>query len=309
MENFTLPKIKEVTVIKVIKIKVFILVMSVLCLSSCTHDEPDKSQSVVSPSFTEEGDILKESESPDFSITPTDKVVSDKIIPTKEDILVAFRFWVNFEEWRYENDNYSSYIDEKRTVEIYYKRRDQKNYEGYLYFPFEKNGKTMYEEFSFLFGEEGFCSSPLTDCEPKKSINKKLTYLGTETFYFAKEDVCKPVFPDSSHRKEKAISEFKQKITEELSSCGRKKSEYKVYIQDFTNEDALCGGTEALVVDDEKMTYWEVCYGNMTDDGTEKLEVCIRGGWITYDWSDDLDRARAEKTMELSICDFSVVVP
>lgn len=291
--------------------KVLILVMSVICLSSCAYDEPDNSQSVAPFSFTE--DVLKETELSDFSITPTDAEVSNKIIPTKEDILAAFRFCINFEEWPYGNDNYSSYIDEERTVVIYYKRRNQKNYEGYLYFPFEKNGKTMYEEFSFLFGEEGFCSCPLTDPttgdEPQKSIIEKLTYLGTETFYFAKEDVCKPVFPDSSPHKKKAISEFKQKITEELSSCGRKKSEYKVYIQDFTNEDALHGGTEALVVDGEEMTYWQVGYENMMDDGTEKLEVCIRGGWITYDWSDDLDRASAEKTMELSICDFSVVVP
>ena len=285
--------------------------MSVLCLSSCTHDEPDKSQSVVSPSFTEEGDILKESESPDFSIIPTDKVVSEKIIPTKEDILNALRFWINFCEWQYESGQYPSYMDKERTVELYYyKRRDQNRYEGYLYFPFKKNGKTMYEEFSFLFGEEGFCSWPLIDCETKKSINKKLTYLGTETFYFAKEDVRKPVFPDSSPRKEKAIAEFKQKITEQLSSNGRKKSEYKVYIRDFSNEDALRGdATEALVIDGEEMNYWGLGYESMTDDGTEKLEVCIRGGWITYDWSDDLDRARAEKTMELSICDFSVVVP
>lgn len=287
--------------------------MGVLCLSSCTHDKPDKSQSVMSPSFTEDGGILKETASPDVSITPTDKAVSEKVIPTKEDILDAFRFWINFCEWRYGNDNYPSYIDKERTVELYYyKRKDQNRCEGYLYFPFEKNGKTMYEEFVFLFGEEGFCSDPLYDCRTKKSINKKLTYLGTETFYFAKEDVRKPVFPASSPRKEKAIAEFKQEITEQLSSNGTGTSEYKVYIQDFSNEDALCGSDiPALLVYDGKMEYWYLGYMNTRDDGTEKLEVYSRvgSGGIVMDWSDDLDRAIAEKIMELSVCDFSVVVP
>lgn len=298
--------------------KSLILVIIVLCLSSCTHNEPDNLQEVASSSFTKK--IPMKSESPASSISLGDVEGTDEIIPTKEDILAAFRFYINFYEWKYGNGNYSSYIDRERTVEIYYKKRkNQDIFEGYLFFPLEENGKTVYEEFSFLFGEEGFCSWALTDAtmedEPQKSISKKLTYLGTETFYFAKDDVCKPVFPESSPKKEKAISEFKQKITEELSSHGREKSKYKVYIQDFTNEDTIYGETEVLlVIDNKEIEFWQAGYMNTRDDRTEQLEVYFQnrhgtGVPLTFDWSDDLERASAEKMMELSVCDFSIVVP
>ena len=287
-----------------------ILAFTVIFLSGCTSINLE---SVESPSFTE--CISPRVQSLTSTLCSMKTEIPDKTVPSKEEIISAFRFWINFNAWKYDQNDF---IDQERVVEIYYERnnpdyaRDDDYFLGYLFFPYEENGKTLYEKYVFIFNEEGFSLEP-SETSEAKTISKKLIYLGRETFYLAKKDVTKPVFPASSPRKEKLISRFKQKIIETLPSYGSEKAEYKVYIQNFTNvEDSAL---VLLVKNGSEISYGEVRYGEELDDGSFIDEVYFNnlrhgpGVPDTYDWNDEDARKRAEKIIELSVCDFSVAVP
>lgn len=134
------------------------------------------------------------------------------MIPSKEEIISTFRFRINFDAWKYDQDYF---IDEERVGDIYYERnnsdynRDDDNFQGYLFFTYEENGKTLYEQYVFVFRKEGFISEPLESTV--KTISKKLTYLGREIFIWQKRMLQNQYFLSHLLRIKKTYSDLNKK--------------------------------------------------------------------------------------------------
>lgn len=94
-----------------------------------------------------------------------------KELSPKEQILSAFSFWVNKENWLYDN---SVYVDVQRNIKIYYKARNEAEYLGYI---FIANGD-KYDKIVFVINKnDGYQSEPLY-VKQVKTIDGKLSYLG-----------------------------------------------------------------------------------------------------------------------------------
>lgn len=227
------------------------------------------------------------------------KVSESKNELNKEDILSAFRFWVNKKAWLYED---FEYVDIKKEVDVYYKKVNNNEYLGYLYISSE-NG---YIEISFLLGKDGYRSEPFSKRD-KKEVENGLTYLGKEIFYFANEDVSKPEFPASSEKKDKFIQKAKQKIQEVLLSTEtNQKKSYQVYILDFTNEDV---GADVIIIENNKeMNLCRVLNQIELDDGTVLKDIAeyMGGRGPVIDWSDSRNRKDFEKELQLAVCKFTI---
>lgn len=117
-----------------------------------------------------------------------------KELSQKEQILSAFSFWVNKENWLYDN---SVYVDVQKNIKIYYKARNEAEYWGYI---FIANGD-KYDKIVFVINKnDGYQSEPLY-VKQVKTIDGKLSYLGDKKFFFSKKSVRKPQFPVSSEKK------------------------------------------------------------------------------------------------------------
>ena len=215
------------------------------------------------------------------------------------DILSAFKFWVNRRAWLYDD---LEYVDMESRVDIYYKKEED-GYVGYLYFPNVEDGKKVYKQFSFYFGEDGFRSHPFTETKTKK-LEKNLIFLSRKNFCLKRTDISKPMYPPASKKKLDFITKGKDKIKEMLSSQMKKNEEYQVYILDCTNEDITA---EVIMIENnKKMWLGEILNQIQLDDGTikEKIDFIVREPVI--DWSDEQNRKDFEKELELSISEFTV---
>lgn len=231
------------------------------------------------------------------------KTESTIVVPNKEDILSAFQFWVNKNAWLYQD---YTYVDVKKAVDIYYKSKSEKEYTGYLYFPYEKKGKIRYEKISFLFGENGFESGVYV--EETKKISKKLTYLGSDTFYMKKDDVTKPKYPEATQAKKTLIKNAKKEITKYLKDKTQEgEKAYKVYIQDFTNQDR---NVYVVIEDDSTLSNGTIYTQQEMDDGTVKEGTFLSTSYEKK-YIDDLDehgKAVYDREKELSIYEFTVEI-
>jgi hypothetical protein len=256
-----------------------------------------------------EASPIQELESPTPSIDfPAIKISSDEK-PNIEDIMHVFRFLVNKNVWIYGK---SIYMGSQMTAEIYYEEINQlgKNgYVGYLFFPFQKNEKTWYNKVSVFIGKEGFESDFFQEDETRK-IDDKLIYLGQETFCFMKEDVKKPIFPTSSTKKQDFLEKAKKKITQRINSYEKpSKGEYKVYIENFTNQDI---SANVIILKNNEEAYRVEVFSEMVmDDGTVSKDIVHYFGVRSppRNWNNKLERSDYEKRMQLSICEFTVVNP
>ena len=178
--------------------------------------------------------------------SPSEEVVEEVegLVPNKEDVMVAFKFWVNKRAWQYEDD---TYLDKETLVEIYYddlshkmysedydewvdRKYDpeddewfevtygeeyrNKYYHAYVYYPLKKDkkGKETYKVTGFRISKTGFNAE--ADIDEVRKIGKELTYLGQETFHFKSTDVSKPEYPVSSPMKEAFIEVAKERVNE-----------------------------------------------------------------------------------------------
>lgn len=215
------------------------------------------------------------------------------------DILSAFKFWVNRNAWLY---GHLEYVNMENKVDIYYKEEED-GYLGYLYFPNIEDGEKVYKQFSFYFGEDGFRSHPFTETKTKK-IEKNLIFLKQANFCLKRTDISKPMYPPASKKKLDFISKGKDKIKEILSSQIKKNDEYQVYILDCTNEDITA---EVIVIENNKeMWLGEISNQIQMDDGTIKEEIDFIGRGPVIDWADEQNRKNFEKELELSISEFTV---
>ena len=79
------------------RFKWLITILSVLLLVSCSNEDQRTS--------IKEGD------------NPSSAEEVEGLIPNKEDVMAAFRFWVNKKAWQYGDD---TYLDKETPIEIYY---------------------------------------------------------------------------------------------------------------------------------------------------------------------------------------------
>ena len=79
------------------RFKGLVTILSVLLLVGCSNE--DQSASI------KEGDSSLSAEE------------VEELVPNKEDVMAAFRFWVNKEAWQY---GYDTYLDKETPIEIYY---------------------------------------------------------------------------------------------------------------------------------------------------------------------------------------------
>lgn len=225
-----------------------------------------------------------------------------KELSPKEQILSAFSFWVNKENWLYDN---SVYVDVQKNIKIYYKARNEAEYLGYI---FIANGD-KYDKIVFVINKnDGYQSEPLY-VKQVKTIDGKLSYLGEKKFFFSKKSVRKPQFPVSSERKEHFIKRAKRNISNILAkNTSRKKINYEVYILNFTNADSSAG--VIIIEDGKKMWLSEVVSEIEGDDGKIKKNLAEFRGQRgpTIDWTNAENREEFRKELEMSICKFSVKI-
>jgi hypothetical protein len=143
--------------------------------------------------------------------------------------------------------------------------------------------------------------------ETVKTIPRNLIYLGTETFYFAKDEISKPVFPPASEKKERAIETFKQGMIDYMD--GFEKGEYRIGIEEFNNIDKQ----SHVVIIKEDGRIWDniIYYGinEETKEGEAEFQWAIRLYTEPTQHDYDLMKAFAEKIMELSVCDLTITIP
>jgi hypothetical protein len=171
----------------------------------------------------------------------------------KENIISAYKVWLKNDELRRSPNNVnfnptgaydSTYINNKKQVEIYYKM-DNNNYYGYVYVPSDKEGTiNHYSKYQFAFRDDCFESDPEYDIMANitnlELDSKNYTYLGSEIFTLTKKDIEDIEFPTSKNpeKKEFVKSLYKQAITKDLHFYGfLEKGEYEVYVEDFTDLD------------------------------------------------------------------------
>lgn len=230
----------------------------------------------------------------------------------QQEILSAFRFWVNKNAWCYGD---FEYINKKKIVEIYYENEDSEGnneFYGHLYIPLKGDGKKCYKHFSFYFGKEGAESEPFTD-EKVKVVDSDLIYLGKDTFYFPENNISKPKFQSASEKKKRFIDKAKKELTKAINSFEFDKKEdkygiYKVYIQDFANQDMA---TNVVIIKDEKIMWpSEILNQMVMDDGTILNDIAYFRGTYSAprNWSDKNIRKIYERQLELSVCEFAVEV-
>ena len=274
----------------------FVIILSIVLLFCTACGKADTSENSTDNAETE----ITQTESTGSNENKTE---SAAVVPNKEDILSAFRFWANKIAWLYED---YTYVDVKKTVEIYYKSKSEKEYTGYLYFPYEKKGKKRYEKISFKFGENGFESGACI--EGAKKIGKKITYLGSDTFYMKKEDVIKPKYQEATQAKKTLIKNAKKEITKYLKDKTQEgEEEYKVYIQNFTNQDK---NIDVIIEDDMTLSNGTIYTQQEMDDGTVKEGTFFSAPYEKW-YIDDLDehaKSVYDREKELSICEFTVEI-
>lgn len=217
----------------------------------------------------------------------------------KEDILSAFRFWVNKNAWLYGD---CEYVDINMKVDVYYRKMEDNRYLGYLYILNEND----YTEISFILGENGYVSESSSRGN-RNSIESDLIYLGREDFYFDSADISKPEYPALTKEKEEFIQKAEQAIREELLEEKRKAS-YQVFILDFTDEDVAA---DVIIIEDNKeMIRCKVLNQIKLDDGTVKRDIAKFWGNRdpVVDWTDEQNRKAYEKELQLAVHTFTVDV-
>lgn len=88
------------------------------------------------------------------------------------------------------------------------------------------------------------------------------------------------------------------------------KGEYRVCIDNFTNEDR--SAYVLIVKDGSEIWTGGVGFMSADDTGSSKKVVYFRAFNKSHeplDWADEYERTMAEKTIQTSICDFTVIVP
>lgn len=123
----------------------------------------------------------------------------------KAEIVSAFSFWINKNCWLYGS---SEYADIQNKIKIYYKNKNAKEYYGYLFI----RTKNRHDKLAFLIKKnDGYQSEPFYIKKVKK-IDKKLSYLGNDTFFFDSQNAVKPQFSKSSKKKTTFIKRTKKEI-------------------------------------------------------------------------------------------------
>lgn len=217
----------------------------------------------------------------------------------KEDILSAFRFWVNKKAWLYGD---CEYVDTNMDVDLYYRQTEDNRYLGYLYII----NKSDYTEISFILGKDGYVSKP-SSIGNRNSIENDLIYLGREEFYFDSADISKPEYSALSKEKEEFIKKAEQAIREALLKRKRKAG-YQVFILDFTNEDVAA---DVIIIEDNKeMSLCKVLNQIKLDDGTILRDIAefVGSRDSVVDWTDDQNRMDYEKELQLAVHTFTVDV-
>lgn len=95
---------------------------------------------------------------------------------------------------------------------------------------------------------DGYQSEPFYIKKVKK-IDKKLSYLGNNTFFFGSQNAVKPQFSKSSKKKTTFIKRTKKEIKKLLTQDSNKKITYDIYILYFTNAD-ICA--DVIVIENNK---------------------------------------------------------
>lgn len=123
---------------------------------AATHSITETTEAVT-PSVTEAAETVTP------GTTQAAEVVNSDYNLKKEEIISAFRFWINKEAWI---NGSMDYVNERKLVKVYINEVNENEYYGYLYF--ELKNKKKYKEYTFYFGEDGFQSEPFFETTTKK---------------------------------------------------------------------------------------------------------------------------------------------
>lgn len=217
----------------------------------------------------------------------------------KAEIVSAFSFWINKNCWLYGS---SEYADIQNKIKIYYKNKNAKEYYGYLFIR-TKNG---YDKLAFLIKKnDGYQSEPFYIKKVKK-IDKKLSYLGNDTFFFDSQNAVKPQFSKSSKKKTTFIKRTKKEIKKLLTQNSNKKIKYDIYILNFTNAD-ICADV-IVIENNKKMWLSEVVSEVKCDDGKTRRNLARFQGQKSpmIDWTKAENRADFKRQLEMAVCKFKV---
>ena len=244
------------------------------------------------------------------------------------------------------NEEYDEDLDEwYETEKPYDEKYKNEYYHGYVYYPLKKNkkGKVIYNEVSFRISKTGFSTDEWDEEVSETKKGRGLTYLGKETFHFKSTDVSKPEYPASSPIKEKFIEMAKETISNlMLSSAGKlisfpgqppidhdeseefgqilEPGKYEVYIANFTEED---NEIHADIKNDEGELFYCTLFTRQIDENGDMISEYftikeletkeyvraevdrLKAG---NHWSNKHFRSRFEKTMQIAVSEFEVVV-